>query len=93
MQELALVKTYSTGLRCEASLGTVGKSPDSGIYVACRDEWILASRLHLTGDISRLGASQIGDRLADYWLAEGISNADFDNVSTKQLALLSETMP
>lgn len=66
MQEFALVKACRTGLRCDVSPGTIGDSTDSGVYVACRDEWILASKLHLQGRY--LPAQEVlrsGDRLAE----------------------------
>jgi len=65
VQEFALVKASRTGRRCEASPGTVGERDDSGVYVACEDEWILASKLRL-GD-QYLPAAEVlrsGDKLA-----------------------------
>ncbi|MGA8150820.1 MAG: methionyl-tRNA formyltransferase [Terriglobales bacterium] len=49
VQEFALVKASRTGLSCDAPPGTVGDATDSGVYVACRDEWILASKLLVNG--------------------------------------------
>jgi len=66
VQEFALVKAHRTGLGCDVSPGTVGASTDSGVYVACRDEWVLASKLHIAGRY--LPATEIlrsGDRLAE----------------------------
>jgi methionyl-tRNA formyltransferase len=66
VQEFALVKVRETGLACDVSPGTVGASSDSGVYVACRDEWIVASKLHLEGKY--LPAREVlrsGDRLAE----------------------------
>ena len=66
VQEFALVKVQRTGLGCDVSPGTVGTSTDSGVYVACRDEWILASKLHFAGRY--VPAQEIlrsGDRLAE----------------------------
>ena len=66
VQEFALVKARQTGLPVGVLPGTVGKSSDSGVNVACRDEWILVSKLLLGGKY--LGAQEIlrpGDRLAE----------------------------
>src|SRR5579863_4321437 len=48
-KEFALVKARQTGLPCGVSPGTVGMTTDSGVYVACKDEWIVASKLLLEG--------------------------------------------
>jgi methionyl-tRNA formyltransferase len=48
-KEFALVKARRTGVPCEALPGTVGITTDSGVYVACKDEWIVASKLLLEG--------------------------------------------
>jgi methionyl-tRNA formyltransferase len=64
MQEFALVKARKTGVRCKVSPGTVGETTDSGVQIACRDEWIMASKLYITGKY--LPAQEIlksGDRL------------------------------
>lgn len=66
MQEFALVKASRTGQPCQAPPGTVGDCSDSGVYVACQDEWILASKLRL-GD-QHLPAAEVlrsGDKLAN----------------------------
>jgi methionyl-tRNA formyltransferase len=66
VQEFALAKARRTGLPCDSSPGTVGKSTGSGVHVACQDEWILASKLHLAGKY--VPAQEIlkpGDRLAN----------------------------
>jgi methionyl-tRNA formyltransferase len=49
VQGFALVKARQTGLASRVSPGTVGESTDSGVLVACQDEWILVSKL-LLGD-------------------------------------------
>lgn len=49
MKEFAVAKARLTHLPCDALPGTVGKSSDLGVFVACRDEWMLASKLHLDG--------------------------------------------
>ena len=46
-QEFALVKASRTGFPCHAQPGKVGDSTASGVYVACQDEWILASKLRI----------------------------------------------
>lgn len=46
-QEFTLVKAARTGRPCDASPGTVGESTASGVLVACRDEWVLANKLHI----------------------------------------------
>jgi methionyl-tRNA formyltransferase len=66
VQEFALVKAHGTGLGCDVSPGTVGASTDSGVYVACRDEWILASKLHFEGKyLPARAILRSGDRLAE----------------------------
>jgi UDP-4-amino-4-deoxy-L-arabinose formyltransferase/UDP-glucuronic acid dehydrogenase (UDP-4-keto-hexauronic acid decarboxylating) len=65
VQEFALVKVRETGLACDVSPGTVGASSDSGVYVACRDEWIVASKLHFEGKyLPARDVLRSGDRLA-----------------------------
>jgi methionyl-tRNA formyltransferase len=66
VQEFTLVKALRTGLGCDVPPGTVGRSTDSGVYVACGDQWILATKLHLKGKY--LPAQDVlrpGDRLAE----------------------------
>ena len=66
VQEFALAKARRTGLPCEALPGTVGKSTAAGVYVACRDEWVLVGKLQLNDKY--LPATDIlrsGDRLAE----------------------------
>lgn len=66
VQEFALVRASRTGLSCEAVPGTVGDATDSGVRVACQDEWILASKLLINGRY--LPAAEVlrpGDCLAD----------------------------
>jgi methionyl-tRNA formyltransferase len=46
-QEFALVKASRTGIPCQVPPGKVGDSVGSGVYVACQDEWILASKLRV----------------------------------------------
>jgi len=65
VQEFALVKASRTGRQCEASPGTVGDCDDSGVFVACNDEWILASKLRIGKQY--LPAAEVlrsGDKLA-----------------------------
>jgi len=49
VQELALVKATLTGLSCQDSPGTVGRVADSGVFIACQDEWVLAQKLRIDG--------------------------------------------
>jgi methionyl-tRNA formyltransferase len=66
VQEFALVKARRTGLSCDASPGTVGDVIDSGVCIACEDEWILASKLLVNSRY--LPAAEVlrsGDCLAD----------------------------
>jgi methionyl-tRNA formyltransferase len=66
-QEFALVKARRTGLPADAPSGTVGKSADSGVLVACQDEWVLVRKLLVEG--KHLPAQEIlrsGARLAEY---------------------------
>ena len=66
VQELALVKARRTGLLSSVPPGTVGESTDSGVQVACRDEWILVSKLLLSGKyVSAQEVLRRGDRVVD----------------------------
>ena len=66
VQDLALVKAQKTGLGCDAYPGTVGASTDSGIYVACRDEWILARKLLIEDRyVPAQAVLRSGDRLVE----------------------------
>lgn len=47
VQEVALVKASRTGQPCQVMPGTIGDSTDSGVLVACQDEWILVSKLRV----------------------------------------------
>jgi len=48
-QDFAIIKAQLTGLLCDIAPGTIGDSTDSGVYIACRDQWILASKLKVQG--------------------------------------------
>jgi len=64
--EVGVVKTKRTGLRCDASPGTIGHRFDSGVQVACLDEWLLLERLKI--DNKYLSASDVlkpGDHLGN----------------------------
>jgi methionyl-tRNA formyltransferase len=66
VQDFALVRASRTGLACGVCPGTVGESMNSGVYVACRDEWVLASKVHFEGKY--LPAQDVlrpGDRLTE----------------------------
>ena len=64
VQELALVKAHRTGLPCRVSPGTVGESSDSGVQVASHDEWVLVSKLLLSGRyVSAQEVLRRGDRV------------------------------
>ncbi len=63
-QEFALVKASRTGKPCGVSPGTVGDSADCGVQVACQDEWVLASKLQVSGTyLPAAGFLRPGDRL------------------------------
>ncbi len=63
-QEFALVKATRTGRECGVSPGTVGDSTDSGVQVACQDEWVLASKLQVSGSyLPAAGFLRPGDQL------------------------------
>jgi len=49
VQEFALVKANRTDLLCRVPPGSIGDATDSGVYVACQNEWILASKLLVNG--------------------------------------------
>jgi methionyl-tRNA formyltransferase len=66
VQEFALAKACRTGLPCDVLPGTVGESTACGVQVACRDEWILVSKLLLAD--AYLSPEEIlrpGDRFSD----------------------------
>jgi len=66
VKEFALVKARRTSLPCEAAPGTIGKATDSGVYVACKDEWIVASKLLLEGRyVPAREVLRTGDRLVE----------------------------
>jgi methionyl-tRNA formyltransferase len=46
-RELGVVKAKATGLPCDALPGTVGRPFDSGVQVACLDEWVLVKQLKI----------------------------------------------
>ncbi len=63
-QELAVVRGSRTGLFCEVAPGTVGRSTDSGMFVATADEWVVVRKLKV-GD-KHVKATEVlstGDRL------------------------------
>jgi methionyl-tRNA formyltransferase len=65
-KEFALVKARRTGLPCDVSPGTVGMTTDSGVYVACKDEWIVASKLLLEGKyVPAREVLTLGNRLVE----------------------------
>ena len=64
VQEFALAKARRTRLSSDALPGTVGNCTEEGVLVACQDEWILVSKLHLNSKY--VPANRIlrsGDRL------------------------------
>lgn len=64
-QKFALAKAAKTGVASNALPGTVGKSTDSGVLVACQDQWILAKKLHLAGRyVAAQDVLKPGDSLA-----------------------------
>jgi methionyl-tRNA formyltransferase len=66
VQEFAIVKAHRTGIPCEALPGTVGQAVDSGVYVSCKDEWIVASKLLLAGKYTPAAeVLRFGDCLAE----------------------------
>jgi len=65
-QEFSLVKARQTGLPCKIQPGTVGKSVDSGLHIACQDEWILVSKLLISGKYIAAGELlKPGDRVTE----------------------------
>ena len=65
-QEVGVLKAALTGEPCGEPPGTVGGSADSGVRVACADEWLLAKKLVVAG--RTLNASEVlkpGDQLCD----------------------------
>jgi methionyl-tRNA formyltransferase len=66
VQEVAVVKAHRTGRECHVSPGTIGDVTDSGVAVACGDEWILATKLRLDGKcVPAQALLKPGDRLAE----------------------------
>jgi len=50
-QEVEVVKASPTSLRADAPPGSVSEPGDSGLLVACSDEWVLVKQLKVNGDI------------------------------------------
>jgi UDP-4-amino-4-deoxy-L-arabinose formyltransferase/UDP-glucuronic acid dehydrogenase (UDP-4-keto-hexauronic acid decarboxylating) len=48
-QAVKLIKARSTGHACNAPPGTVRAAADSGVEVACADEWLRCDRIILNG--------------------------------------------
>ncbi len=46
-REISVIKTEATGRGCNALPGTVGRHVDSGVLVACLDEWVLVKQLKI----------------------------------------------
>lgn len=64
VQEFALVKASRTGRPSEVVPGTIGESTDSGVYVACQDEWILVSKLRIEDRcLPAVGFLRAGEKL------------------------------
>jgi len=64
--EVGVVKTKITGLPCNILPGTIGRRSDSGVQVACLDEWLLLKRLKI--DDKYVDASDVlkpGDHLGN----------------------------
>ena len=59
-----MVKAKATGLACDTLPGTVGSQSDSGVQVACLDEWVMVKQLKI-GDKYANAADVLkpGDRL------------------------------
>lgn len=66
-QDIAIVQASLTGKACDAIPGTVAEAEgSSGVYIACADEWILASRLMMNGQrIDAVGVLRPRERLDD----------------------------
>lgn len=65
-QEFAIVKASRTGIPCYVQPGTVGDSAGPGVYVACQDEWILATKLRVHNKYLPAGEFlSSGDHLAE----------------------------
>jgi len=66
-QDIALVKASLTGKSCNAFPGTVGEAEgSSGVYIACADQWILASKLMIRGQrIDAVDVLRPTERLED----------------------------
>jgi methionyl-tRNA formyltransferase len=65
-QEIFPLKAARTGIRCDCQPGTVGESVESGVRVACADEWITVKSVKL-GDVTSQAADVLrpGDQLSD----------------------------
>jgi methionyl-tRNA formyltransferase len=64
MQSFALIEASRTATRADAEPGFIGERSDSGLYVACADEWIVANKVLYKG--KALPASEFlrtGDRM------------------------------
>ncbi len=71
IQEIAVIKAKTTGLRCDTLPGTVGRHVDCGVLVACLDEWILVERLKI-GDkyVNASAVLMLGDHLGSETYAQ-----------------------
>jgi len=64
--EIAVAKASLTGCQADSLPGTVGQVGDSGIYVACHDEWLLVRKLLVDGQYLEAAAMlKPGDQLSD----------------------------
>jgi methionyl-tRNA formyltransferase len=66
-QEIAIVKACRTGQLCDRLPGTVGSLVESGVLVACADEWILVSKVMIRGQyMNPITVLKPGDRFT-HW--------------------------
>lgn len=65
-QEIAVVKASLTGRQVDSLPGTVGRVVESGVYVACYDEWLLVRKLMVDGQyLEATAVLRPGDQLSD----------------------------
>ncbi len=63
-QTFALIEARKSGRRSDAPPGLVGDRTDSGVYIGCADEWILAEKVLHNGRVSPAAEFlRSGDRL------------------------------
>ena len=65
-KEVGIMKASLTGVRCDEQPGSVGQMVESGVQVACADEWIVVKKLKLDSRlVNAADLLKTGERLDD----------------------------